>query len=310
VACRVTGDSVDKFRLFGLMVLFSFLFCFPATSGKVYKWRDEQGQIHFSDTAPIETDSTQNLEELESEPPINPPAIGDSQDSQPAKTSGTKKKDGVSIPYVSKEGTADRIIINVTFDGRVTAPIMVDTGSPYLILSASLAYQLGLFSKDRSSLLVWISGIGGLELGLLTIVDEISIDGIQEKFIPAIIAADKSDAYAGAIGMDILSNYTLTIDSSKSRLIASLNPEAKNLPGGRNRSWWENTFREFGANRDYFDTYAELAVLNKYPFSEMSDRDREYYKKWFLYYREEARDLYQKLENYARWNRVPTHWRK
>ena len=148
MACRVAGDIVDKFRLLGLMVLFSFLFCSPATSGKVYKWRDEQGRLHFSDTAPIETDSTQNLEEFDSEPPRNPPAKENAQESQSVHTGKTQKTDEISIPYVSKEGTADRVIINVTFDGRVTAPIVVDTGSPGLVLHASLAYLLGLFSED------------------------------------------------------------------------------------------------------------------------------------------------------------------
>lgn len=306
------GDIMDKFRLLGLIVLFLFMFCLPATSGKVYKWRDEQGRLHFSDTAPIETDSTQNLEEYESEPKTisNQPVKGSSRDSQSDKTSDIKKKDGISIPYVSKEGSADRVIINVTFDGRVTAPIMVDTGAPGLVLSASLADQLGLFSEDSSSLIGFISGIGGAELALRTIVDEISIDGIQEKFIPAVIVSEQSDAWKGLIGMDILSYYTLTIDSSQNRLIIRLNPEAKDLPGGRNRSWWENTFREFRDYRDHFNTQAELASLNKYPYSEMNDRKREDYKEFLLYSREEARDLYQKLENYARWNRVPTHWRK
>jgi predicted aspartyl protease len=302
---------VNKFRLLGFIVLFLFLFCFPATSGKVYKWRDEQGRLHFSDTAPIETDSTQNLEEFESDTISSTPAAKEnSQESQPAKTSDIKKKDGISIPYVSKVGTADVVIINVTFDGRVTVPMMVDTGSTGLVLFNSLAYQLGLFSKDSSILITFLSGIGGVVLAGRTFVDEISIDGIKEKFIPARIVSDVSDAFAGLIGMDILSNYTLTIDSSKNRLILNLNPESKELPGGRNRSWWENTFREFGAYRDVFNTYAELAVLNKYPFSEMSDREREDWKKSLLFNREKARDLYQKLENYARWNRVPTHWRK
>lgn len=306
------GDLMDKFRLLGLIVLFLFMFCFHATSGKVYKWRDEQGRLHFSDTAPIETDSTQNLEEYESESNTisRTPVKGNSRDSQSDKTSGIKNRDGISIPYVSKEGAADRVIIDVTFDGRVTAPIVVDTGSPGLVLHASLAYQLGLFSKDNSGVWIWISGIGGIEPALRTIVDEISIDGIQEKFIPAKIVADKSYAYAGVIGMDILSNYTVTIDSSKKRLILNLNPEAKDLPGGRNRSWWENTFREFGYYRDVFNTHAELALLNKYPYSELNDREREGSKEILLFYREEARDLYQKLQNYARWNRVPTHWRK
>ena len=238
MAFRLTGDIVVKFRLLGSIVLFLFMFCLPATSGKIYKWRDEQGRLHFSDTAPIETDSTQNIEEYESEPNTissNPTAKENSQDSLPAKTSDIKKKDGSSIPYVSKVGTSDVVIINVTFDGRVTAPIMVDTGSTGLVLFDSLAYQLGLFSKDSIILINFLSGIGGVVLAGRTIVDEISIDGIQEKFIPTSIVSDMSDAYAGLIGMDILSNYTLTIDSSKNRLILNLNPEAKELPGGRNK---------------------------------------------------------------------------
>jgi len=216
-------------------------------------------------------DSQHNVEQFyESAPNISDSstsAKGNSETPRVDVTSNSPQKDDISIPFVSTEGTANRVIINVTFNGRVTAPILVDTGSPGLMISASLADQLGLFSKDSSSLMVLVSGIGGTQKALRTIVDKITIGSIQEKFIPTHIVADMSDAYEGLIGMDILSNYTLTIDSSKNRLIANLNPSAKDLPGGRNRSWWENTFREFGAYRDLLDTHADLAAHNKYPYS-------------------------------------------
>jgi len=308
------GRAVNKVRLSWLLIALLLLFCFPATAGKIYKWRDANGRLHFSDSEQnVPPEAKENLKEYADQPP--PASIpSNKNDSQSEKIEGNTaskpSKDDISIPFVSKEGSANRVIVNVTFNERVTVPILVDTGSPGLVISANLANRLGLLDRDSNNIWVLVSGIGGTENALRTIVDKISIGGITEKFIPTHIVANMSDAYEGLIGMDILSNYTLTIDSSNNRLIANLVPEAKDLPGGRNRSWWGSTFREFTLYRDFLDTHAELATNNKPPYSKLADGRRAEYKMFLLDARDDARALFQKLQNYARWNKVPTHWRK
>ena len=74
---------------------------------------------------------------------------------------------------VITEGSADRIIINMVFNNRVTAPILVDTGSPGLVLSAKLASQLGIINEDSNNLVVTIGGIGGKEVAIRTIIDKV-----------------------------------------------------------------------------------------------------------------------------------------
>ena len=54
-------------RFFCFLFVFPFLFLSPSdTFGKMYKWVDEAGQIHWSDKPPAPGDSAEDLKEYES----------------------------------------------------------------------------------------------------------------------------------------------------------------------------------------------------------------------------------------------------
>src|SRR5215471_15684182 len=50
------------------------------------------------------------------------------------------------IPYDPYEGSAQRVIVNATLNGKIQARLAVDTGAPRTIISSSLARRLGLMS--------------------------------------------------------------------------------------------------------------------------------------------------------------------
>lgn len=285
-------------------------------SADIYRWRDEQGQLHFSDSphnVPEQLRGKVKSDKLDAD---RMKIIFSAQQAEnstaPDPETQTAKQvagDSLSIPFTAKEGLADRVIIDITFNGSVTAPIMVDTGSPGLVLSTDLASRLGLIDPDGHNLLVLISGIGGTKVASKAIVDHLKIGGITEKFIPAHIIPEQSSAYQGLIGMDILSQYSLTIDSANRRLIANKLPPEENRPGGRNRSWWQKNFKELSYYLAFWNEQAELIDSHDSPYSRLTSR-YERVKSFILNQQSQAQKLYDQLERYARDNSVPRHWRR
>jgi len=294
------------------------LFLDSTSTGETYKWRDEQGRIHLTDSEQnIPPQYREQVKEVNDGLPTHPTVKTPEKVETKKEDSAGKVEAGatcfigdIRIPFVSQEGLAKRVIIDVNFNKKVSAPILVDTGSPGLVLSSDLAMRLGLFDQERSNLWVFIGGIGGAELALRTIVDQIEIGDITEEFVPAHIVANMPREYEGLLGMDLLSGYILTIDSANNQLIAYVNPEAENLPAGRDRFWWESTFKEFRFHKDMWEDIYERLYYERPPYEKMADSSRKELIESVNYQKGEAQSLFNKLNKYARWHSVPTHWRK
>lgn len=307
-------------RSFGKVILASLLLvslCLqsaPVNAGKIYRWVDEQGQLHFSDSpqnAPAELrQDAKEYRPSASSLTVTSPSLPSAAALPRATAPGGGPKDSISIPYTAKEGSANRVIIDITFNGAVTAPILVDTGSPGLIISDDLADRLGLFDKNGSGLMVLISGIGGNKAATRTIVENLTIGDITEEFIPAHIVSGMSDAYQGLIGMDILARYTLTIDPANQRLIANEIATTQDLPAGRSRSWWQTNFREFNYYTEFWDQQANLISKSDSPYSRLPATQSKKLKDFISRQQSEAQHLYSQLERFARWRNVPRHWRR
>ena len=286
------------------------------SAADIYRWRDDQGRMHFSDSPHNVPEQLRGQIKADQLDPDQLKIISSAQQTEngaaptsEAQTAEPVAGDSLSIPFTAKEGLADRVIIDITFNGGITAPILLDTGSPGLVLSTDLASRLGLIDPDGNNLLVLISGIGGSKVAAKAIVDRLTIGAITEKFIPAHIIPGQSGAYQGLIGMDILSQYSLTIDSANRRLVADKLPPSENRPAGRPRSWWQKNFRELAHYTAFWNEQAELIDSHNSPYSRLTSRyDRV--KSFILQQRDQSQKLYDQLERYARDNAVPRHWRR
>ncbi len=299
-----------------LLITLTINCCFTAiASGQMYRWVDENGQLNFSNSpqdVPAEVRNKNN----EYKPSSSSITISPKNKESAARQSDLSRnkstnQNSITIPYTAKEGLANRVIIDVTFNGQVTVPMMVDTGSPGLVISNRLADQLNLFDEEGGRLMVVISGIGGQKIATKTIIDKLTLGGITEKFIPAhIVSGMSSNHYHGLIGMDVLSSYTITIDPTQHKLVANLLPSAQNLPAGRSRSWWMANFREFGFYTNYWKQQGDLIGKSDSPYARLSSSEKEKIKKFIQQQKNIAEELFDKLERYARWNSVPRHWRR
>ncbi|RJQ48728.1 MAG: hypothetical protein C4538_03340 [Nitrospiraceae bacterium] len=234
-------------------------------------------------------------------PPARPAEATDSQAEEisPKPVEHPLKK--YVIPY---SGGSRRIIIPVTFNGRITANMLLDTGAPGMHISNNLARELGLLDDKESNLWVTIGGIGGSVPAIFTIMDSIRVGEAENRFIPTFISPSISSEFDGLIGMDFMADYEVKIDNQKQVVIFEELPESSSLPAGHDERWWKATFSQFKSLRLTWERYREQ-IFKRESFTEREKElrmfvDRQYRK---------ANDLYDKLSVYASEHSVPHEWR-
>jgi len=206
-----------------------------------------------------------------------------------------------AVPY---SGSSRRIIIPVTFNNRVTAPMLLDTGAPGMHISYELAEKLGIIDNRENELRVLIGGIGGTTPAILTIIDRIDVGEAGADFIPTLVSDSISPNFEGLVGMDFMTKYSVRIDTRKRVVIFEELPEYLNMPGGHDASWWRSTFYNFSSIRSAWAGYKKRIVKQ----SSYTEQQREV-KTFVSRQYEKANELYNRLSGYASENSVPLEWR-
>jgi hypothetical protein len=165
------------------------------------------------------------------------------------------------IPYDPYEGSTQRVIIRATLNGRVTARLALDTGSPTTIISAALAERLGLLSETSAGVWTRAGGIGGTAPAIRTILETIRVGDIEQQFFPTTIIREMSTGFEGLIGMDFLSLFATRIDPARRVLVLEDVPPEATLYGQRNEQWWRSNYKELAILRRRWSDFAER--LNK-----------------------------------------------
>jgi predicted aspartyl protease len=279
-----------------------------AFASDFYAWTDENGVTHFADSpddVPAKYRAQVKAPKQNSKPT---PAV--SQGSPVASAVNPSPKSAAEnepasrkfeVPYEAYEGSSRRVILSVTLNDAVTVPMALDTGAPGMVISFQLAERLGLFTRDRNSgtLLVAAGGIGGSTPAVLTIVDSVSVDGARASFIPTTVTESLSPKFQGLLGMDFMSGYTVSIDSTRQVVVFQEISAVQSAPGGHDQGWWQKTFKEFRSTRDRWKAYAESSGTDSIGT----------HKSVGEFQAREAERLLERLSGYASDNAVPMEWR-
>jgi len=290
--------------------------CSSGYSADYYKWIDENGNLNFSD-------SIQNVPEkyrsqiekrgfIDNAPSPTEPSVRARQSYPPSgyKESMEKPSNRFEVPYKPYEGSSKRVIISAVFNGSVTAPMAIDTGAPDTMISFTLAEKLGLFDRDQGRLFIETGGIGGTAPAIRSIIDNIQVGGAKSGFIPITVIDSISDSFDGLLGLDFVSDYSVTIDSKRKMVVFEELPSAPDHPGGHDKEWWTNHFKEFADSRAKWRAYSEY-LEKKIHDSMQSVGNEDMRRKDFADFQyKEADKLFDKLNRYAREHSVPTEWRQ
>jgi len=278
----------------------------PASAAQIYQWTDDRGVVHFATS--IEDVPAAYRDRARAAAAAAPPAAATATTTvtgapAPAAAAPPAASEAggttFEIPYRPLEGSARRVIIDVTFNDRVRAPMLLDTGSPGMLLSVGLAVKLGLFSSDAGTLWTETAGIGGSQLAVRTIVESVSVGSARDTFVPTTVTDALSPAFEGLIGLDFLAGYSLRIDTAGQVVIFEKNPPDPNARGGHDEAWWRRTFREFREDRERWRD--RRRTFEGRPDSRTA--------KFLEYQARESERLLQRLEGFASDHAVPQHWR-
>ncbi len=287
----------------------------------MYTWTDENGGLHVSDSLENVPQKFRNqiehkhfnTEESEKDPSSRletPESTRTSVQPSAADTGERINQKRYEVPYKPYEKSAKRVIVTARFNDSVTALMAIDTGAPGTVISVNLAKKLGLFDENHGKLLVTAGGIGGTTIAIRSIIDDIHVGDAKIKFVPTTITAKLSDSFDGLLGLDFVSNYSVTIDARRKVVIFEELPSDPGNPGGHDQEWWSSLFREFADSRAKWKAQSE-AVDKKIRESVVSGIAELNAEKEFADYQyKEAGKLFDKLHKYAREHSVPMHWRE
>ncbi|MFZ5861494.1 MAG: aspartyl protease family protein [Nitrospirota bacterium] len=298
---------------------------FIAAGADIFTWTDERGTIHFSDsTSDVPARYRHSIKAKQfgpddTSPPANAPAApqlsDDDEEMAPpagsqAPVAQTRKR--FEVPYQAYEGNAKRLLVSARFNDRVTARMILDTGAPRSLISMNVANDLGLLDDDQGQLVVAIGGIGGSTTAIRTVINSIQIGGARIEFVPVEISKSISDAFEGLIGMDFLGDYSMSVDPTKRLVIFEEVPDTTDRPGGRDETWWRNTFSEFAAYHNHWKqtfTTIEKELTQTSVTTARTRGDLERRRDLAKRQSQEAEKLMDRLHRFAREHAVPMHWR-
>jgi len=295
---------IDKSFIQAVFVLFLLLVFQPSRSsaGNLYKWTDEEGVVHMTDTLsqvpPQYRDQVYRKTLQTTTQPDTKAEYSRGRDSE----QGNHRR--FEVPYQAFEGASRRIIIPVTLNDSVSARLLLDTGSPGLMISPELARRLGLLDEEGGGLVVLTGGIGGSVPAILAVVDSVRVGDASAEFLPATITQIPSREFEGLVGMDFMANYRIGIDTNNSVLVFDELPPQFDRPGGHDEAWWRSSFQTFANLRTQWSNYLETLKTKELTSSER-DRQTKVAKNQY----DQADKLCGKLERYARDNSVPVQWR-
>jgi predicted aspartyl protease len=298
----VGRESTGMFSAFvSVLVMSIFSTGSSVLAGELLQWVDDSGVTHFARS--LESVPNQYRNRVKPEKP-NAEAMPKSAVNQRVSPTAGRQEvtaaggakstlNAFSVPFEAYEGDAQRVIVQVTFNGSVTVPMAIDTGAPGLIISPKVAQKLGLFGNDGGMVLTAAGGIGGTVAAMRTFLDMVQVGGARDTFIPATIMDSVSESFEGLIGMVFMSRYSFKIDSLKQVVIFEEVQPDPNAPGGRNERWWRSQFKELHALRDAWMNHSLDGQQQDFAYRQVK----------------EAEKLLSKLERHASLNSVPQAWR-
>jgi hypothetical protein len=212
-----------------------------SSAGELFKWVDAEGTVHMTDNvSQIPPQYRNQVERRRTQISVQPVIQPESQGNGTAST-GLKH---FEIPYQAFEGRARRIIIPVTFNESIEAPLLLDTGSPGLMISPRLAKRLGLLDESETLLKVMTGGIGGATPAILAVVDTVRVGDARAEFLPATITQIPSNEFEGLVGMDFMST-TASVLTPKTVYSFDELPLQIDRPGSHDETWWRSNFHNF-----------------------------------------------------------------
>ena len=176
----------------------------PAISGEMYRWVDEQGRVHLTDTPPKSKGTLQELKVYQPSVPRQAPEPDGPSVAAPGRVKTTPTKPG---------GT---VVIDVLLNRRLTAPMLLDTGADFTVLTKQVARDLRLSSLDHLPTQEFKTAGGTVRLPIATL-QSLRVGSAEARDVEVAIDVD-GHMPMGLLGMTFLRHFKVTIDHQRGQV--------------------------------------------------------------------------------------------
>jgi aspartyl protease family protein len=279
------------------------LFPPPNAAAEIFRWRDEQGRLHFSQdlnqvppqhraaaaAGASEAGSGREIQRYESPPAAPRP------DASKRSHSASQRAEGGLVHRIRVQKTGSSMRANVRLNDRVVAPFILDTGASDVSIPEWVARELGL-ELEGARTRFYRTANGVVENAVVNL-ESVDLGGARVENVPASVSRSMS---VGLLGLSFFNHFRYRINPADG--VVTLRPnglaEEGRLRAGRSRAQWRSEFAQLHARRDAIEAALSESGSNR-------ARRREQLRAAL----EEAERQLAILEGEADDARVPMQWR-
>ena len=221
----------------------------------IYKWKDENGKVHFTD----------NLSKI-------PPQYRKKGELKTMKDAPAEASEPVELLYPEKQSNSYAIpvkaygdghfIVEALINGKIKANLMVDTGATMVILSDQLGERLRITDNKDLPTMSFNTAGGKVETPLF-VLESLKIGNAEVFALEASTNPNFKGGVDGLLGMSFLGEFKLEMDRENSKMLLKPTVErGEKLWDGHNEAWWRNKYETYVQNMRKLRHY-----VNKYMMS-------------------------------------------
>ncbi|SEM20540.1 clan AA aspartic protease, TIGR02281 family [Syntrophus gentianae] len=201
---KKTARSKRRLSLAIFMVLLLFSFSCPGKlgAGEFYRWIDENGVVHVSDTFPQASSKGGKQEVQRVNVPVNAPV------NVPAPKGS--QTDEYQIPF--SHTPTGGIIVKGVFDDAINVTMLFDTGASHMVISETLARQLDPSSPVVRKVKVQTAG-GPIE-ARMSMISKVALGDVFKENVPAVVTDrdPRPMGFDAILGLSFLQDFRATVD--------------------------------------------------------------------------------------------------
>ena len=272
---------------FGVLII--LLMASPSHSA-IYKWKDENGKTHFTDSLSKIPPQYRKKGELKTMKGL--PA--ESEDS--VKLSfGENHSNSYAIPV--KPYGDNHFIVEVQINGGVKANLMVDTGASMVILSERLGGVLNVNNNQNLPSMSFDTAGGKVDSPLF-VMDSLRVGNAEAFGIEASTNPHFNGEVDGLLGMSFLGDFKVEIDKENLKMFLKPTTDHRDqVWGGHTGTWWKSKYESYVKNIRNYGSYMKRLKSNPFKKNEV--------KKLVLHYSK----LHEILEKRADLSGLPKEYR-
>ncbi len=225
-----------------LSFVFLVLWALPEPGFPLYRWKDKEGVVHITDfpppTGPYETIGEKKRNGENQSVPEKSSPEPEKESPVPAGTS----PEFSNAVYIPLRQAGNHYLVQMGINGQATGYFLLDTGATMTVIGPQIAQEAGIV-LDESLPVLPLKTASGLVFPPVAHVDKFTLGNLSLPGGDVVIHDIRfGKGVSGLLGMDILSDYQVTIDTQKATLV--LKPVKREGPtyGGHSRKWWRSRF--------------------------------------------------------------------